>query len=831
MKLGYWRSGLFPHDAMSGEVKSDVELEIAHVLFIDTVGYSKRLINEQRELLTTLNKLVRSTKHFRDAEAAGKLIRLPTGDGMALVFSDSPETPVQCAIELSKAVRARPELPLRMGIHSGPVSRVVDVNDRENVAGAGINTAQRVMNCGDAGHILLSKRAADDLTEYQHWHQFLHEIGECEVKHGTKIHLVNLYTGEAGNPEVPAGCRRPGGRLFARASSKVDGSQQRPNRARSVLVGAVALAVFAGLISYLAFFRTRSLPPSPPGPFVSEKSIAVLPFENLSDDKQNAYFADGVQDQILTNLAKVADLKVISRTSVMQYRTDFKRNLRQIAAELGVAHVLEGTVQRVGGRVRISAQLIDARTDSHLWATSFDRTLADVFVMQSEVAETIVAQLKIKLSSAEKAAIEEKPTANLVAYDRYMRAKVLIGSTVFSAHERENLFEAVRALEDAVTRDPEFLRAHCQLARVHDKIYILGLDHTPQRAAMAEASIENAVRLRPESGEVHLAVANHRYSVYLDYDGARRELAKAKELLPNEPLSFELAGFIDRRQGRWKESTYALLRALELDPRNVYLLQQLSLSYEHMRRFSDMAITLDQALSVEPNDPSTRAARGIVDLEWRADPEPLLAAIQDMLAKDPNIASEVAESWLYGALCKHDWSLAEKALAATKTGVCKIENVAFPHSWCVGILARAQGNKEAAHAAFMTARRESEKIVREQPQFGEALCVLGMIDAALGMKEQAVDEGRRAVQLVPIERDAINGPLLLQYLAVIYAWTGDKERAVAQLVPLATMPSTINFGFLRLHPYWDPLRGDPRFEELVASLASKSPGDRGNPEN
>jgi serine/threonine protein kinase/tetratricopeptide (TPR) repeat protein len=587
---------------------------------------------------------------------------------------------------------------------------------------------------------------------------------------------------------------------------------------KMLLVGgmaALSVLVLAGL--YFGVLKRQAKPVSQAAA-IPEKSIAVLPFENLSDQKQNAYFTDGVQDEILTDLAKVGDLKVISRTSVMQYRDVGTRNVREIAQQLGVAHILEGTVQRVGDRVKISAQLIDARSDTHVWGTTFDRSLADVFAVQSEVAFKIVNQLKAKLSSAEEAAIKQKPTNDLVAYDRFARAKTLIESIVFSGRVKDSLFEAAQLLDEATARDPTFLRAFCQLARVHDKIYILGLDHTPARVAMGDEAVKKAVAIDRDAGEVHLAQANHLYSTHLDYGTARRELAIATRLLPNEPKCFELAGFMERRGGNWEEAVRQLSKALELDPRNIYLLHHLAVTYEHMRHFPEMAAILDRAIAVVPDDVGTRVARGIVDLEWRADTKLMHATIQQAIAKDPDIATEIAESWAYLALCERDWATAERAMAAN-ANACEIENFIFPRSWCEGFVARERGDSVAARSAFLAARAESEKIVREQPNFGEALCALGMIEAVLSDKDKAIEHGERAVQLVPVEKDAINGPLLVQYLSVIYSWTGHKDLAIKQLKRLATIPSAINYGVLRLHPYWDELRGDPRFEQIVASLA------------
>jgi len=588
-------------------------------------------------------------------------------------------------------------------------------------------------------------------------------------------------------------------------------------RTRAAL--AVAAIVVLGLAARFVF-----PPPGIQNPRLNpalDKSIAVLPFENLSDQKENAYFTDGVQDEILTDLARVGDLKVISRSSVMQFKSGGARNLREIAHQLGVGHILEGTVQRVGDRVKISAQLIDARSDTHLWAATFDRSLADVFAVQSEVAFNIVSQLKVKLSPAEQAAIKQKPTNDLVAYDRFARAKMLIDSTAYSSRMKDSLFEAAQLLNEATTRDPTFLRAFCQLARVHDKIYILGLDHTPGRVAMGDEAIQRAVAVNRDAGEVHLAQANHFYCAHLNYDFARRELAIATNLLPNEPRCFELAGFLERRAGNWEEAVRQLSKALGLDPRSVYLLHQLAITYENMRRFPEMAATLDRAIAIVPDDVSTRVGRGFVDLGWRADTKPMHAAIQEAITKDSAIANEIAENWLYLALCERDWAAAEQAMQASNTDACRIYNVVFPKGWCEGFLARERGDAVAARSFFLSALAEGEKTVRDQPDFGEALSALGMIEAALGERDNAIAHGERAVQLVPVEKDAINGPLLVQYLSIIYSWTGQKDLAIKQLQRAATIPSAVNYGMLRLHPYWDELRGDPRFEQVVASLAPK----------
>jgi TolB-like protein/class 3 adenylate cyclase/Flp pilus assembly protein TadD len=788
---------------MASEIKKEIKLEIAHVLFIDIVGYSKLSINEQRAAIDELTQAVRASEQVQNAEEAGRLIKIPTGDGMGLVFYTSPEAPAQCAVEMSRTLKEHPRLQLRMGVHSGPVSGVIDVNGHANLAGAGLNTAQRVMDCGDAGHILLSKRVADDLGEYRHWRPLLHDLGLCEVKHGARVAIVNLYADQVGNPQLP---------------KTFQALKKHTARVRWATTAAVLLALAAIVAGIVVFsrYRFRSTLAAP------EKSIAVLPFENLSEEKENAFFADGVQDEILTDLAKIADLKVISRTSVMQYKNGISRNLREIGEQLGVAHVLEGSVQRAGGKVRVNAQLIDARTDAHLWAQTYDRDLADVFAIQSEIAKTIADQLQAKLSPSEKAAIEKPPTADLVAYDLYVRANALREAISFNATRTQgNLLQATHLLEQAIARDPTFFLAYCRLAEAHDLIYFVGTDHAPARLALANAAIQTALRLRPNSGEAHLALAEHLYRGYRDHEHALAELTLARRALPNEPLVFELTGFITRRQGRWEESTTDLKRALELDPRNLFFLQQLSFTYELQRRYRDLAAVLDQALKLVPSDQDTRVARALIDLAERADPRPAHATIEAIVAEDPDAARTIAERWFYVAMCERDNLSVSRALALIPPEGISEGSTWLPRAYFEAVAARARGDATVAVGAFTAARSEVEKTMRGQPDYAQGLTVLGLIDAGLGRKDDAIREGRRAVELVPVSKDVIDGADLILNLAVIYAWTGEKDLALKQLAEAAQLPSTLNYGWLRLHPDWDPLRGDPRFEKIVALLAPK----------
>src|SRR3989449_6012654 len=386
---------------MAAEIKRELKFEIGHVLFIDIVGYSKLLIHEQSEQIQTLKEIVRGTEQFRLAEAEGKLVRLPTGDGGALVFRTTPEAPVLCALEISKAIKPHPELRVRMGIHSGPVNEITDLNEQANIAGAGINIAQRVMDCGDAGHILLSKHVADDLEQYPRWHSLLHELGDWEVKHGVRVGLVNLYGDEIGNPDVP---------------KKLQVLRKHRARTRWTAI-AIALLLLAGIV---AAFVTVSKKSPRPASSVSEKSIAVLPLENLSEEKENAFFADGIQDELLSNLAKIKDLKVISRTSVMQYKSGITRNLKEIAQQLGVSNVVEGSVRRSGDHIRVSVQLIDALTDRHIWVQNYDRTLADSLALQGELATEIAAGFGGALRPQEKGGGGSEPTHQPAAHDAHL---------------------------------------------------------------------------------------------------------------------------------------------------------------------------------------------------------------------------------------------------------------------------------------------------------------------------------------------------------------------------------------------------------------------------
>jgi TolB-like protein/Flp pilus assembly protein TadD len=586
---------------------------------------------------------------------------------------------------------------------------------------------------------------------------------------------------------------------------------QRKPAAAGLIASLVGLAMAVGVIGIFVW-KSDLIRPAATG-------IAVLPFENLSNDREDASFADGVQDDLVTKLANIAALKVISRTSVMQYRGE--HNTREVGESLRVSHVLEGSVRKTGAWLHINAQLIDTRTDSHIWAKQYDGDLKDVFTIQSEIAEKVAEQLHAKISPAEKLAIERPPTADLTAFDLYNRAKNLLLTSSYTTTAKTKLSRAADLLTHAVARDPSFFQAYCQLASAHNRLYFFGDDHTPTRLALAEAAIQSAFRLRPDGGEAHLARAENRYEGHLDYDGALAELEVAAKSLSNEPRLFELEGYIQRRQGKQEQALRSLERAVDLDPRNIYTLEQTALSYDVLRRYRDEEVVWDRALSIQPNDVQTRISRALVELNWKADTRPLHEVIDEIRAKDPAATQGVVDTWLACALAERDLPATASGLAVLGEGSFGIDTIRLSRSFAEGLIARMMKDDAKAGFAFTKARAEQEKIVETQPNDGLALCVLGLIDAGLGRKEEALREGRRASELLPVEKDAINGPIMVKYLAIIAAWVGDKNLACEQLSIATSRPSYLSYGELRLLSFWDPLRGDPRFEKIVASLAPK----------
>ena len=804
---------------MPAEIKKEIKLEIGHVLFMDIVGYSMRLIDEQRALRDALNQIVRSTEQFRGADAAGTLIKSPTGDGMALVFHRSAEEPLNCALEISRALKAHPELPLRMGVHSGPVTAVTDVNDTTSVAGAGINMAQRVMDCGDAGHILLSRHIAEDLEQYAHWKPHLHDVGECEVKHGVRLHLVNLYTDEFGNRAPPEKVQR-----FRELQNATMPKPLATRRISWPAVAAVVLILGALAIGTFIFRPKReansSVPATPP---ISEKSIAVLPFENLSRDPENAYFTAGIQDEIRTRLSKIADLKVISRSSTQYYKSA-PENLPEIARQLGVAHILEGSVQKSGDAVRVNVQLIKAATDSHLWADTFDRKLTDIFLVESEVAKSIADQLQVKLTGQEERIISAKPTENIEAYDAYLRG---MAYTLKSLNTPSNYIAAQKYLKEAVRLDPKFALSWARLSYVDSVGY---RSRTNERKGTlceeARQAAETALSLQPNLGEGVLAKGYYHYVCLKDYDAAVRYFEQARQLLPNNSRIPESLAYVARRRGQWDKSEAYFNEAEQLDPRNVSLLTEHGLSYSFLRRFPEATRKLDQALNIMPDDVNVLVEKaGIAQAEGDLPRAAALLLPLNSKAGDVN----VLETLVYQAILERRTALViprlKEVLAQPDPALASINSsLRFYLGWAQELA----GDHAAAQESWREARNELEAFLKEQPDNSAVIGDLALTIAALSDKTAALALSERAMTANPTEKDAVDGPVSIEIFARVAARFGEHDRAIAALERLLSIPYSGAMGepltpaLLQLDPMFDPLRADPRFQKLAASPESKA---------
>jgi len=789
-------------------------------MFTDMVGYtalSQRNEPLALELLEEHRRILRSIfPRFNGTEI--KTI----GDAFLVEFQSALEA-AQCALEIQRTLAKRnPDvssehrIELRIGIHVGDV-----VHREGDVYGDGVNIASRIQPVAGIGGICISvdvERQIHNALEAG-----FEKLAPIELKNvEVPMDLFRIVLPWERTPEVRSEIRRGEDQ-----KSEVRRSDVSPTRSKWVWTAAIVAALLLVVIAaWFLFGRYHAPSRSSVAAEAPAKSIAVLPFDNLSRDPDNAFFADGVQDEILTDLARIADLKVISRTSVMHYKSGIARNLREIGEQLGVAHVLEGSVQRSPNRVRVNAQLVDARTDRHLWAQTYDRDLVDVFAIQSEIAKTIADQLQAKLSPSEKSAIERPPTNDITAFDLYVRAKDLIVTAIASSTiGKAGWLKAIDLLNQAVARDPSFFQAYCSLEDAHDQLYQIGYDHTSARLALAEAAVEAASRLRPNAGETHLARARNIYHGYLDYDGALGELELARQTLPNDSRVFELTGYIQRRQqGRYEEGTRTLERAIDLDPRNVLVLRQIAaFNYHRLRRYADAKSAWDRLLAITPDDVIAKADRAQVDLDWKGDTRPLHQMIHAIRATNPAAAQSIADRWLPCALAERDAAAANNALMASgehEIGLAS-ENVLFSRPFVEGVIARMTKDDAKARSAFTAARADQEKIIQAQPNYGPPLCVLGLIDAGLGRKEEALREGRRAVELLPVQKDGAEGVVMIKYLAMIAAWIGDKDLACEQLAIAIRPPSNLSYGELKLMPLWDPLRGDPRFEKIVASLAPK----------
>jgi TolB-like protein/class 3 adenylate cyclase/Tfp pilus assembly protein PilF len=797
---------------MSTNVEAAVRLEIAHVLFMDLVGYSKLLMDEQREQLQHLTEIVRNTEEIQAAEAADKLIRLPAGDGMALVFFNSPEAPVKCAIEINKKLKQYPRLKLRMGIHSGPVSEVHDVNGRINIAGAGINIAQRVMDCGDAGHILLSKRVGEDLAHSRQWRPYLHDLGECAVKHGVPIFIVNLYTEEIGNAQLPEKLKQW---KSEQAAQGPDASSILPRKYLLIAVSVLLIAV-SGFGVWLYFKQAAVTSLSP------EKTIAVLPFQNFSPDKENAFFADGVQDDILTSLAKIKDLRVTSRSSVMRFRDAPEQSLGQIGKTLGVANVLEGSVRREGDRVVVNVQLVDARSARQIWANRYDRTLADSLGLQGELASEIADALRATLSTDEQARVTTKPTQNPDAYVFYLRANQI-------ARNPDTLLEDYKTAEQlymqAIALDPDFALAHARLASVCAEIFHY-YEPTEDWRTRAQAEAQIALRLQPNLAEAHLALGQCIYWMDQNYDLALEQFDIAFRLAPSNGDIGRLIAAIKRRQGKWEQSLQEYERVAKLDPQNPNTVRELIFTNTAMRRWPEAAGWVDQLRAMAPASIVAKIQSGYVDFWWKGNTALLKSFLDQVpLGVDPD-GGVTAVRWEV-AMLDRDYAAARRVIDASSAKELSYTGEgSTPRSFFEGSIALAQGDISGAQKYFQEAEPVIEDAVKEAPLSAIRHANLGWLYAFMGRKEDAIREGRRAVELKPESKDAVDGVIVKCYLALIYARVGEKDQAFALLERLLKTPGavdsvdySITINDLKHRWEWDSIRSDPRFQKFLEQPA------------
>jgi len=793
---------------MLADSESHLRLEIGHVLFIDIVGYSKLLINEQSERIQELTEIVRGTEQFRLAEAEAKLMRLPTGDGGALVFRTSPEAPVLCALEISEALKEHPELRVRMGIHSGPVNEVADLNEQMNMAGAGVNIAQRVMDCGDAGHILLSKHAAEDLGEYRQWQLQLHDLGECDVKHGGRLHVVNLYTGEVGNPQVPT--------KFRQAVKK---------RRRALIA---VLILFAAAVGGGYYFFSQRLAFTTP-----DKSIAVLPFENLSRDPDNAYFAEGMQDEILARLSKIADLKVISRTSTLKYKSA-PDNLREIAKQLGVANILEGSVQKAADQVRVNVQLINALNDAHLWGDVYDRKVTDIFAVESDIAKTIADTLQAKLSPSESHALAAVGTRDAEAYDLFLRGE-------YEFHQAESILasdaydRADRFYRQALARDPNFAQAAAELARnrLLRHWYISAL--TAAELEWVKSLIDRALTLAPNSPEAHLALGLFFYYGHRQYENALAEFNRTLELQPNNASARQYSAWVYRRRGEWERSLADARQAEELDPRDPSNPANIGVTYGTLRQWKDAESAELRALAIDPHNTIAAASlltirvngTGDVDSAWRAF-DGFLEDTKNRLfgqgAAGYGAGGDIAAVLgmpVYLDVIERRFTDALRALEKRTINNDRLQQL-FPRV----VLPLLAGQTEAAKSAGEEALPLLEARLRERPDDTLAMRELSWVYLALGRNADALRLSREAADLISIEKDASSGPIFQNGLAQIEARAGAPDDAIKRLRHLLSIPAgtVASIARLKIDPVWDPIRDRPDFQQLLSGPEQIGPG-------
>ena len=868
------------------------------MLFLDVVGYSKLLIDEQKEQMRQLSDIVLATPQV-DKSTNEQLVRLPTGDGMALVFRNNPEEPAQCALEVARALKEHPEIAVRMGIHSGPVSEVTDLNERTNIAGAGINLAQRVMDCGDAGHILLSQRVAEDLSEYRQWSAHLHPLGECEVKHGVKLSVTNLFGDDFGNAAVPAKFARAGAGPKATAASWLGldsknffAELRRRNVYRAAVIYAMAawlliqiatqvfpffaipnwvvrlvvlllvlgfpvalilawafeitpegivktdevspgksirskagrkidfaiIGILALAIAFLLYLRLSPSHQVQGDADISKKSIAVLPFENFSADKENAFFADGIQDDLLTNLAKIQALTVISRTSVMRYRNTGTRDIKEIGKSLGVANILEGSVRREGNRVVVNVQLIDAQSDRHIWAQSYDRTIADSLGLEGELATEIADALRAQLTPEEKARVATKPTQNPEAYILYLRA---LPYEQGPDTLMQDYLQAVDLYSKAIALDPNFALARAHLASTCAEIFHFydPLDSWKNRA---RSEAEAALRLQPDLGEAHFALGQCAYWFDEDYERALSEFATAQKTLPNDSNIGAYVAAIRRRQGRWEESIATYERMEKLDPQNPNVLRNLVFTNTSMRRWPQAAQAAARFRAVAPDSVVAKIQSGYVEFWWKGDVDPLRRWLDEIPLGDDPDGLVTATRW-DAAMLKRDFAGATDILVKSPTTEFAYYNAGLqPKSLLLGMTAIARNDVVAAERNLAAAAPELQKGVQEAADAAGRHANLGLLYAFMGRRDDAIREGLLAVELKPLSKDATDGAIMLCYLALIYARVGENDQAIPLIKRLLKTPGavdsvdySITLNDLKYRWEWDKLRNDPRFKKLL----------------
>jgi len=791
---------------MSREIKKEIQLEIAHVLFIDIVGYSKLSINQQHAAVDELTQIVRATEQFQKADASERLIKIATGDGMALVFYTSPEAPVRCAVELSRALKDHQRLRLRMGIHSGPVSGVIDVTGRTNLAGAGLNVARRVMECGDAGHILVSKHVAEDLEEYDEWRPRLHDLGTCEVKHGVRIGIANLCDSAVGNPQLPNKLR-----VIEKHRARV--------RWAEVAIALLLLAAIAAAFVFLLRRPTRSALAN------VEKSIAVLPFENLSEEKGNVYFAEGIKDEILTKLSSVRDLKVISRTSTARYQSK-PDNLKTVAQELGVATVLEGAVQKAGDKVRVNVQLIDARADTHLWAKSYDRDFKDILGVESEVSQEIAEALQAKLSPSESHALASVGTHDAEAYDLFLRGEYEFrqaqSSQAAEAYDHTDAF-----YRQALARDPNLDAAAAGLARSRLYRHWLVARLSPAELEEVKSIIDRALALAPNSPEAHSALGLFFYWGHRQYEMALTEFNRTLELQPNNALAGLHSAAVYRRRGEWEHSLADFQRAEELDPRDASIPRNIGATYQALRLWKDAERASLRALAIDPHHAEAALDLLITRLNSTGD----VASARRALDGFPEAVKSLtlltstgvgADSDLGPILGLAYLDVFERrftdAFQAVEKEVVNNDRAHLRQLAGRAALRLLAGQTEAAKSAGEEARPLLEARLREQPDDTFAMTELSWVYLALGRNADALRVSRQAADSLPIEKDALSGPNFQFGLAQIEARAGAPVEAIKRLRRLLSIPAggRVSIVTLKIDPVWDPIRNRPDFQHLLS---------------